>query len=241
MNIFKESLGLVILISHYMVLGNFYINLENVDTKQSELHGASIDVNKGSVVRSVCVRFLVARTGAAQTIFYTPFEDNFVMQIAFQDKYGFLRINGKWIIYHIPIPIIPYVYKHLCFSRNETNYSVVSDGVLWYSFKLRKADIPTITKPVNIQKITFGPLGYPFFSGRYFLGRVSELNIFSNSFTDQELIEITKSCDRIDRGDKIFDWSNLKPSDVYIPNNVDIRYKNFYFLTNWKYCLMPKS
>ena len=102
---------------------------------------------------------------------------------------------------------------------------MVSDGVLWYSFKLRETDISAITKPVNIQKITFGPLGYPFFSGRYLLGRVSELNIFSNSFTDQELIEITKSCDKIDRGDKILDWSTLKPSDVYIPNNVDIRYK----------------
>ena len=205
------------------VAGNFYINLENVDTLKSSSEGALIDVNKSSVVRTVCVRFLVARTGGAITIFHTPTKDNLVMQLAFVEKYGFLRINGKWIIFNIPIPTIPYVYQHLCLSQNGTHYSVVSDGVLWYTYKLRAEDIGVITKVVEIERIAFGPLGYPFFGGKFFLGRVSELNIFSNSFTDQELIEITSDCKKINKGDKVFDWSGLKPSDVIIPENVDIR------------------
>ena len=205
------------------IAGNFYINLENVDTLKSPSEGAQIDVNKSSVIRTVCVRFLVARTGGAITIFYTPIKDNLVMQISFEEKYGFLRINGKWIIFDIPIPTIPYVYQHLCLSHNGRKYSVVSDGILWYTYKLRAADIVSITKEVEIQKIAFGPLGYPFFKGKFFLGRVSELNIFSNSFTDQELIEITSDCKKINKGEKIFDWSMLNPSDILIPENVDIR------------------
>ena len=203
--------------------GNFYINLENVDTQKSSLEGASIDVNKSSVIRTLCIRFLVARTGGAATIFYTPLKDNLVMQITFDEKYGFLRMNGKWIIFHIPIPTIPYVYQHLCLSHNGKNYSVVSDGVVWYSYKLQEADIEEITKLVDIQNITFGPIGFPLFKGTYFLGRVSELNIFSNSFTDQELIAITSDCKAISKGDKVLDWSRVKPSDVIIPENVDIR------------------
>ena len=204
-------------------VGNFYINLENVDTLKSSLEGAVIEVNKTSVVRTVCVRFLVARTKGAITIFYTPSKDNLVMQITFEEKYGFLRINGKWIIFDIPIPTIPYVYQHLCLSHNGRKYSVVSDGILWYTYKLQEADISTITREVDIQKIAFGPLEYPFFRGTFFLGRVSELNIFSNTFSDKELIEITGDCKKISKGDKVLDWSSVKPSDVFIPENVDIR------------------
>ena len=204
---------------------DFYLNLENVNTEKSSQFGATIEVNKISVVRSVCVRFLVTQTEKAQTILYTPDKDDLVLQFSFKSKYGFLRINRKWIIFRIPVPTIPYVYKHLCISHNETNYSVVSDGILWYSFQLLPSNIPTVVKPVNITQIIFGPAGYSLINGGYFLGRLSELYIFSNSFTDDELISITKSCKRIGKGSKVFDWSKLLPSeDIIIPkDDADIR------------------
>ena len=204
---------------------DFYINLENVNIEKSSNFGASIEVNKISVVRSICVRFLVTQTEKAQTILYTPDKDDLVLQFSFKSKYGFLRINRKWIIFRIHVPTIPYVYKHLCISHNETNYSVVSDGILWYTFQLLPSDIPTIVKPVNITQIIFGPAGYSLINGGYFLGSVSELYIFSNSFTNDELISITKSCKRIGKGSKVFDWSKISPSeDIIIPkDDADIR------------------
>ena len=149
-----------LLIIQQKVLATLYLNLENVNIEKSSQFGASIDVNKISVVRSVCVRFLVTQTEKPQTIFYTPDNDDLVLQFNFKPKIGFLRINGKWIIFKILLPIVPYVYNNFCFSLNETNYSVVSNGVLWYTYPLLPSDIPTILQPVNITKLIFGPAGF---------------------------------------------------------------------------------
>ena len=205
------------------VLASFYIDLEKVDIEKSSEAGAKIRVNKISEVRTVCVRFLVTQTEKPQTIFYTPDEDNLVLQFAFQARFGFLRMNRKWIIFNMPEPIIPYVYNNFCFSRNETGYSVVSNGVLWYTFKLLPFDIPTITQPVNITEIITGPAGFSLTKGGYFLGKLSELYILSTSYTDEELKSITDSCKRtMDKGSRILDWSRLNPSkDIIIPKKED--------------------
>ena len=215
-----------LLIIQQKVLASFYINLENVDIEKSSEFGASIDVSKISVVRSVCIRFLVTQTEKPQTIFYTPDKDDLVLQFNFKPKLGFLRINRKWIIFKILVPIIPFVYNNFCFSLNETNYRVVSNGVLWYTYPLLPIDVPTILQPVNITKLIFGPAGFSLTNGGYFLGRLSELYIFSNSFNDGELVSITKSCKRIgSEGSRILDWSKLSPSkDIFIQEaNADIQ------------------
>ena len=133
-----------LLIIQHKVLASFSLNLETVNIEKSSKIGAAIDVNKISVVRSVCLRFLVTQTEKPQTIFYTPDKDDLVLQFNFKPKIGFLRINGKWIIFKIIVPIIPYVYNNFCFSLNETNYSVVSNGVLWYTYPLLPIDVPTV-------------------------------------------------------------------------------------------------
>ena len=98
---------------------DFYINLENVNIEKSSNFGASIEVNKISVVRSICVRFLVTQTEKAQTILYTPDKDDLVLQFSFKSKYGFLRINRKWIIFRIHVPTIPYMYTFISPSRHK--------------------------------------------------------------------------------------------------------------------------
>ena len=215
-----------LLIIQHKVLASFSLNLETVNIEKSSKIGAAIDVNKISVVRSVCLRFLVTQTEKPQTIFYTPDKDDLVLQFNFKPKIGFLRINGKWIIFKILLPIVPYVYNNFCFSLNETNYSVVSNGVLWYTYPLLPFDIPTILQPVNITKLIFGPAGFSLTNGGYFLGKLSELYIFSTSFDDEELISITESCKRIgNEGSRVLDWSKLSPSkDILIQdNNADIQ------------------
>ena len=210
-----------LLMIQQIVSASFYLNLENVNIEKSSQFGAVIDVNKISVVRSVCLRVLVTQTEKPQTIFFTPDKDDLVLQWNFESKLGFLRINRKWIIFKIPVPIVPFVYNSFCFSLNETNYSVMCNGVLWYTYQLLPSDIPTILQPVNITKLIFGPAGYSLTNGGYFLGRLSELYIFSTSFNDEELISITESCKRIDHeGSRILDWSKLSPSkDILIPQD----------------------
>ena len=119
-----------LLLIQQKVSASFYLNLENVDVDKSSQLGAVIDVNKISVVRSVCLRILVTQTEKPQTIFYTPEKDDLVLQWNFKSKFGFFRVNRKWIIFKILVPIVPFVYNNFCFSLNETNYSVVSNGVL---------------------------------------------------------------------------------------------------------------
>ena len=159
-----------LLMIQQIVSASFYLNLENVNIEKSSQFGAVIDVNKISVVRSVCLRVLVTQTEKPQTIFFTPDKDDLVLQWNFESKLGFLRINRKWIIFKIPVPIVPFVYNSFCFSLNETNYSVICNGVLWYTYQLLPSDIPTILQPVNITKLIFGPAGYSLTNGGYFLG-----------------------------------------------------------------------
>ena len=215
-----------LLMIQQIVSASFYLNLENVNIEKSSQFGAVIDVNKISVVRSVCLRVLVTQTKKPQTIFYTPDKDDLVLQWNFESKLGFLRINRKWIIFKIPVPIVPFVYNSFCFSLNETNYSVMCNGVLWYTYQLLPSDIPTILQPVNITKLIFGPAGYSLTNGGYFLGRLSELYIFSTSFNDEELISMTESCKTIgNEGSRVLDWSKLSPfKDILIPqDNTNIK------------------
>ena len=73
-----------LLLIQQKVSASFYLNLENVDVDKSSQLGAVIDVNKISVVRSVCLRILVTQTEKPQTIFYTPEKDDLVLQWNFK-------------------------------------------------------------------------------------------------------------------------------------------------------------
>ena len=220
---FALILSLVTIIEVH-VKANFYINLENVNTENSAGKGASIGVNKVSELRTVCVRFMLVRTSNPHNIFFTPNAYDLVLLFMFEGQYGFLRVNGKSIIFDFPDPIVPYIYQNFCFSWNEKSYSVACNGILWYSSELQETDIQDVIKPVNISMISFGPVEHQVFAAKYLLGRVSQLNLFSNSFSEKELTDITRSCSETSTGNKIFDWSRIGISDIDVPQDVDIRY-----------------
>ena len=81
---------------------------------------------------------------------------------------------------------------------------------------------------IEIGEITFGPNARPWDKRvDFFSGAISELNLFSNSFNMKEMIEISASCEEILIGNKTFNWSELKPSDVTIPPSLDVKVKEY--------------
>ena len=71
-----------------------------------------------------------------------------------------------------------------------------------------------------VDEINIGPMKSNYGSqGNFFLGKMSELNIFSNIFSEDELLSITRNCEKIENGTYIFEWSKLKKSDIRIPEN----------------------
>ena len=199
------------------------INLENVREDDSFLKGAIINVNRVDHVKSFCIRFLVTKSDKSITLFNaTPFK-NFRLKIFFKEKYGHVWMNHHQMIFEITHPIVPFVYHHLCFSQNGTQYSIAVDGELWYSFAIQESNQNAVNHAMKIDTIGFGPLGEDVnLPGGYFLGKVSEFYIFTNHFNSEQLKIMSKQCDKIEAGSKILDWSGLQESNVSIPDGVDI-------------------
>ena len=190
--------------------------------------GPKIILNKKLKIISFCVRLYHSKVIRVQIPFFSskPDADKLRLFLNFEDKNGFVSINGQLLIFKIAFQLTPFVYTHFCFSQNGTNYIIASDGLLRYSAKVPKAYITQLNDEIEIGEITFGPNARSWDKRvDFFNGAISELNLFSNSFNVKELIAISGSCEEILIGNKTFNWSELKPIDIAIPLTLDVRLK----------------
>ena len=66
---------------------------------------------------------------------------DFAVWFRFQDDYGFLLLDSQALIFGIPKGIMkPYNWYNFCSSVNQTHYSIVADGKVWFQGKA-KAEI----------------------------------------------------------------------------------------------------
>lgn len=152
------------------------------------------------------------------------------LTVYYKTYHGFICINGGCFIFSIPSQPPPFAYQHLCFTHNKTHYFVACEGILWFKSQFRPNILPLVNKGINIDKIMFGPGLQK--GALYFTGKVSELNIFSSTFTENELLNLTKDCSIVTKGIKLFDWSIIQPSNVIIQQDMNIKIKvknNDYF------------
>ena len=196
------------------------LDLTEFDSENPPPTPVLINANNISNAKSFCVRYYVVSV-KSQGIFATPNGD-FGLIIYTNQNLGFVEIHKRHYVFPLPKKK-PYEYEHICFSRNATNYIVASEGTLLYSTKFRKK-FPELQKPITDSKIMIGPTSYQSPSvEKYFMGKISELYLFSNHFTESELISMTKSCDKIATGTKVFDWSKITLSDFTFPNGYSIK------------------
>ena len=207
-------------------LETFYVDLTKVqDTENSQQNGAKINFEKTMFIKSFCVRFYFTNMNP-QYIFTSG---QFRLVLEFESFHGFVLLNGKWLIFSAPKKPPRFSYQHLCFTHNQTHYFVACEGKLWSIIQFYPDHLTHIKKVTNIGELAFGPGSK---STWYFNGKVSELNIFSNTFTEYELLQLTKSCSKANKGIMLFDWSQVQLSDVIIPQELKIKVKvrtNNYF------------
>ena len=140
----------------------------------------SIPLRYVSEVKSFCIRFYLA-TLQNQRIFQTVNFD-VALSFFFNDEVGWVGIDRMWFIFPIPRLLTPYVYEHLCFSHNMTHYKVLVEGEVWYDELIIEENIPKLKKPLEDKDFVIGPnLGS--YKMQYFNGKITEINVYSNSFT----------------------------------------------------------
>lgn len=86
---------------------------------------------------------------------------------------------------------------------------------------LSDAVISKIQEPVFSTEVVFGPDISSGENFEFFAGKISELNVLSDSLSETELINVTSNCDKINIGKKIFDWSHINSESVTIPNGTE--------------------
>ena len=201
------------------------IDFTEVDKEYDQSqNGVEVTLGKTIHLRSFCVRFYSMITRSSR-IFTS--DKQFALTMEFKSHLGFILLNEKWHIFSVLNQPPPFSYQHLCFTHNETHYFVACEGMLWFKSQFDQDSLPLIKKATKIDKIVFGPGFNP--NIFYFNGKVSDLNIFSNYFTEYELITLTKSCSRVNKGVKLFDWAQLQQYDFIIPQedlNVEIKWKS---------------
>ena len=197
------------------------IGLTNPEAASS---GARIVLNKSLKIRSFCARINFSRVSGNQFAFFSTSESsNFSVLFKHDANYGFIALNSIRNYFDILEKTTPFTFQHFCFSHNVTNYMVASEGKIWHSHKFEQSDIQAIDDLTFIEDLSFGPTHDPN-DARIspFVGIISELNTFSNTFSNTDLIAITGSCKKIEIGDKEFSWSDIHPSDV-IRSNGEIK------------------
>ena len=192
------------------------IDFSNIDITDPPTTGVNISIplRYVSEVKGFCIRFYLA-TLQNQRIFQTVNFD-VALSFFFNDEVGWIGINRIWFIFPIPRLLTPYVYEHLCFSHNMTHYKVLVEGEVWYEELIIEENIPKLKKPFEDKDFVVGPnLGT--YKMQYFNGKITEINVYSNSFTIEELTTITTTCEKVSIGNKMSDWSDVKETDLTIP------------------------
>ena len=195
----------------------FVIQFHTPEAAQS---GAKLYVGQGSMkINSFCVRLYLNKVSGLQYPFFTsiPEFDSFNLLFNFDVSYGFVAMNGRQFMFEVSEKPIPFTYFHFCLTHNGTNYIVAVNGKIWMKHKIAPDDVSKINQTTAVTELSFGPMPDPN-DNRYspFLGSIAELNIFSNTFTEQDLISISGSCQQIAIGKKEFAWADKIKDDIQV-------------------------
>ena len=170
---------------------------------------------------TVCVRLLQESPFRSQYVFSNAIPQNkdFSISTHFQKGYGFFHVNGQYLIFQIPSNVRPQKWYHICFTKNQSTYSVIGNGELWFNSTI----IKTISDDITFQDIMVIDEKFKWIDGSR-----SELNIWSTEMTILELKEMTESCGSYLVKPDIFSWMDLNIEDItYDDEVIEISEKDF--------------
>ena len=172
---------------------------------------------KVSIPLTFCLRFNLQDTISSRYMFESN-DYELALTLRFPRYIGKVRLNGKEFYFKIPkySGIRPFFWHHICISLNEETFWVAVDGQQWPNGTHKIKPFENIP----IHHIFMGSSYKPVEDNdEYFQGELSELNIWSNSLSLDNLINITESCSKPKPVADILQWSNITNSMLTGNNN----------------------
>ena len=127
------------------------------------------------------------------------------LSLSFEGEYGWVGVNSVLYIFLLPENhrVQPLTWFQVCFSSNQTNYIVASQGNLWY--QAIRSDAQKLQK-TELNKIRFAELDKQ--SSQATNLELSKLNIWSTFMNQDELINLSKECKQDTKGD-LLSWTGI--------------------------------
>ena len=164
-----------------------------------------------------CIRFNLKGQLLHSFPIFMDKDTKFGLILRFTVGLGKVFLNEESLMFIIPqeYQIQPYAWHHLCVTVTENIQKVVADGKIWFHEKHNKS-----FKKISIKEFFSGSeseLKYSDIS--YFIGEVSEFNIWGNTLPIEDLKRITIDCETPMPLPDILNWSEITPSmlsgDIY--------------------------
>ena len=194
------------------------LNPANSPPEQDERTVLSLAENvELSIPLTFCLRFNLQGAISARYIFAIK-DDKLALMLRFPLDIGLVRLKGESFYFKIPKDsgIRPFYWHHICISLNEEIYRVAVDGKQCSSGTHKIKSFQSISFNQIVMGSTYKLLNL---WGYNFKGELSELNIWSNSLSMDDLIYITKSCSHPKPVPDILQWSDITTSMLTGDNN----------------------
>ena len=195
-----------------------YLNPSNSPLQQDKVTLLSLTENvEVNIPLTFCLKFNLQDRISSKFMFSIK-GDKLTLKLNFLDDHGWVRLNGVYILFKIPKDsgIRPFHWHHICISLNEETYWVVVDGRKWSNGTHKIKSFQNI----STNQIFMGSSNRLDEKDREnFVGELSELNIWSDSLSLENLIDITKTCRHPEPDPDILQWSNITKSMLTGDNN----------------------
>ena len=174
----------------------------------------NVEVN---IPLTFCLRFNL-QDRISERYMFTNKDDKLALKLSFPFDFGKVQVNGEVIYFKIPKDsgIRPFYWHHICISLNEEIYRVAVDGKQCSSGTHKIKSFQSISFNQIVMGSTYKLVNL---WGYNFKGELSELNIWSNSLSMDDLIYITKSCSHPKPVPDILQWSDITTSMLTGDNN----------------------
>ena len=195
------------------------VNLHESSNEKTFLAlGKGIEINNPL---TFCLRFNIKDSLATNYIF-SSVEDKLGLILRFPESCGFVLINRAILVFKIPKDngVLPFHWHHICVSSNEDNYTIVLDGHKWYHANHAQESFENTT----VTRLDLGSTNdyWIFEDGINLNGHLSELNIWRQSLSFNQMKKITRNCGKVDPIPDLLNWSELPSSMIsgskYIEN-----------------------
>ena len=151
---------------------------------------------------TLCLQFKIEETKDELFLLHDN-STNFELDMKFTSDYGFFRWNHQRYIFKIlEEEFHPFAWYHFCFTMDGYHYSVIVNGLLWFTDKLDQSEASEVSlHSIHLAEIPKGKVQKGV--------SISRLNIWSHSVPDDTLVNWSLKCDD-DLNGGVFSWNTVE-------------------------------